>query len=126
MKKALSAVALLVACTAVVLATSVASAAPPVGQLCPQWDTGHLSANDQQSYTVTAPAGQLIVAVCVKAGSAQQGNGAEITLFDPGVSSVTISHPSGKAISHYSVLYDDKKDPPCDEKDPKCTPDDPK
>ena len=43
-----------------------------------------------------------------------------------GVSSVTISHTSGKAISHYSVLYDDKKDPPCDEKDPKCPPEDPK
>ena len=69
MKKALSALALLVACTAVVLATSVASAAPPLGQLCPSFDTGHLSANDQTSYTIYAPEGQLIVAVCVKAGS---------------------------------------------------------
>ena len=65
--------------------------------------------------------------MCVKAGSAQQGNGAQITPYVPGVTSVTISHTSGKAISHYSVLYGDKKDPQCDPKvDPKCQPEDPK
>jgi len=125
MKKALGAVALLIACTAVVLSAGIASAAPPIGQLCPDFDTGHLSANDQTSYTITAPEGQVIVAVCVKAGSAQQGNGAQITYFDPGVTSVTLEHESGKQISHYSVLYDDKKDPPCDPKVEKCDDPDP-
>ena len=89
---------------------------------CPDYDTGNLSANDQTSYTIQAPEGQVIVAVCVKAGSAKQGLGAEITPYDPGVTSVTIQHSSGKEISHYSVLYDDKKvPPPCT--DPKICPD---
>lgn len=114
MRKAFGVLALLVSCATVAVTVSVATAAPPLGQVCPNFDTGHLSANDQTSYTITAPAGQVIVAVCVKAGSAQQGNGAEITYYDPGVTSVTISHTSGKEISHYSVLYDDKTEPPCE------------
>jgi hypothetical protein len=74
-------------------------------QVCPDLDTGKLSANNQTSVTITAPPGQVIVQVCVKAGSAQQGEGPEITNFDPGVTSTTISHSSGKEISHFSVRF---------------------
>ena len=52
----------------------------------------------------------MIVAVCVKAG-AQQGNGAPSPLRS-GRDVGDARAPSGKPISHYSVLYDDKKDPP--------------
>ena len=80
---------------------------------CPLLDTGHLTdLNDQTSGTITAPEGKVIVQVCVKAGSAQQGEGPEITNFNPGVTSTTISHTSGKEISHYSVKYADAPPPP--------------
>jgi hypothetical protein len=46
-----------------------------------------------------------IAAVCVKAGSAKQGLGAEIYYYDYSQVSVTISPYSGKDISHYSVKY---------------------
>ncbi len=73
--------------------------------MCPNLDTGHLSAGNATSLTIFAPEGQVIVQVCVKAGSTQQGNGPEFTDFDPGVTQTTISHTSGKEISHYSVKY---------------------
>jgi LPXTG-motif cell wall-anchored protein len=60
-----------------------------------------------KSITLTAPAGKVIVEVCVKAGSTQQGNGPEVTTFDPGVKSYTIKHSSDKDISHYTVKYGD-------------------
>jgi hypothetical protein len=83
-----------------------------VDQVCPDLDTGHLSAGNQTSLVITAPAGQVIVQVCVKAGSAQQGDGPEFTNFDPGVTQTTISHSSGKEISHYSVKYGPPPGPP--------------
>jgi pyruvate/2-oxoglutarate dehydrogenase complex dihydrolipoamide acyltransferase (E2) component len=80
-------------------------------QVCPNLDTGHLSAGNQTSVTITAPEGKVIVQVCVKAGSAQQGEGPEFTNFDPGVTETTISHSSGKEISHYSVKFADAPPP---------------
>jgi hypothetical protein len=80
-------------------------------QVCPDLDTGHLSAGNQTSVTITAPEGKVIVQVCVKAGSAQQGDGPEFTDFNPGVTQTTISHTSGKAISHYSVKFADVPPP---------------
>ena len=83
-----------------------ASAAPAAGQLCPTWDSGRIDVTGNvTSITLTAPAGLVITATCVKAGSANQGLGAEITHYDPGVTSVTIWHTSGKELSHYSVMY---------------------
>ncbi len=83
-----------------------ASAAPPAGQLCPEWDSGRIEVSGSvTSITLVAPAGMVITATCVKAGSANQGLGAEITYYDPGVTSVTIWHSSGKDLSHYSVMY---------------------
>jgi hypothetical protein len=96
------------------LATIGIGAAGTVGaqeQVCPNLDTGHQSAGNQTSVTITAPPGQVIVQVCVKAGSAQQGEGPEITNFDPGVTQTTISHSSGKEISHFSVKFADAPSP---------------
>ncbi|MCI9869949.1 hypothetical protein [Arthrobacter humicola] len=58
-----------------------------------------------KSLEITAPDGLEIIAVCVKAGSAKQGLGAQIDYFYSSQLSVTISHYSGKDISHYSVMY---------------------
>lgn len=83
-----------------------ATAATPAGQICPAWDSGKIDVTgDVSSIELVAPEGMLITGVCVKAGSANQGLGAEITYYDPGVESVTIWHSSGKDISHYSVMY---------------------
>ncbi|WP_105552847.1 MULTISPECIES: hypothetical protein [unclassified Arthrobacter] len=88
-------------------AVAPASAAPPAGAVCPSWDTGHIDGSGGGTATIMAPEGMVITAVCVKAGSAKQGNGPEYTYYDPGVSSVTNWHSSGKDISHYSVMYSD-------------------
>lgn len=61
-----------------------------------------------KSITITAPEGKLISAYCVKAGSIKQGNGPEYVTLTPPQESVTISHSSGKDISHYTVTYVDK------------------
>jgi hypothetical protein len=77
-----------------------------VDQVCPDLDTGKIDPpGDPTSFTFTAPEGQVIVQICVKAGSAQQGDGPEFIDFDPGVTSATFSHPSGKEISHFSVKF---------------------
>ena len=83
-----------------------ASAAPPAGQICPEWDSGKIDVADGiKSLEVTAPDGLEIIAVCVKAGSAKQGLGAQIDYLYSSQLTVTISHYSGKDISHYSFLY---------------------
>lgn len=58
-----------------------------------------------KSITVTAPDGQLISGYCVKAGSLNQGNGPVYITVNPPLPTVTITHPSGKDISHYTVTY---------------------
>lgn len=60
---------------------------------------------DPLSVTITAPDGQLISGYCVKAGSLNQGNGPVYVVVDPPSKTVTISHPSGKEISHYTVTF---------------------
>lgn len=83
-----------------------ANAAPPAGQLCPTWDSGRIDvSNGIASLEITAPAGLEITGVCVKAGSASQGFGAQITYLDHSQPSVTLAHDSGKDLSHYSVMY---------------------
>jgi LPXTG-motif cell wall-anchored protein len=96
------------------IATGTVSAQQSVAvveQVCDDLDTGHLSANDETSFEITAPDGMLIDRVCVKAGSAVQGDGPEYTPYDPPVEEVTISHSTDKEISHYSVSYVPKPDP---------------
>ena len=77
------------------------------GQVCPDNDTGHISASTP-SVTVSAPDGKLISGYCVKAGSANQGLGPEFVTGDPPQKTVTITHSSGKDISHYSLSYVDE------------------
>jgi hypothetical protein len=64
--------------------------------------------NTTKSITITAPEGKLISGYCVKAGSIKQGNGPEYVTLNPPMASVTISHSSGKDISHYTVTFVDK------------------
>jgi hypothetical protein len=74
--------------------------------VCPNLDTGHLSANDQTTWLVEASEGKLLIAeICVKAGSANQGDGPETFPAEYPVTSVWISNSTGKDISHYSVRY---------------------
>jgi len=77
------------------------------GNVCPPGDSGKIDVpGDQLSVTVTAPTGYLINGYCVKAGSVQGGTGGPVfVVVDPPTKSVTITYPSGKAISHYSVTY---------------------
>ena len=71
-------------------------------QVC---DGTHIPGSGGPSIQVTAPEGQLITGYCVKAGSANQGYGPEYVTVDPPASSVTITHSSGKDVSHYVVSY---------------------
>lgn len=77
--------------------------ATPGGQVCAPLSSGKIdTTGDPQSVTITAPAGQLITGYCVKAGSANQGDGpVYVTLTQP-VASITFAAPSGKSVSHYS------------------------
>jgi hypothetical protein len=63
------------------------------------------------SFTYTAPEGKLIAWWCAKAGSANQGDGPESHTVNPPAESVTISHSSGKDLSHFSVKLVDKPKP---------------
>ncbi|MEF3404279.1 hypothetical protein [Agromyces sp. CCNWLW203] len=74
-------------------------------KVCDPLDTGHLKAGNKTSLEITAPDGKLIAEVCVKAGSVNNGNGPEYTTVTPPSKTYTISHSSGKEISHYSVRY---------------------
>jgi LPXTG-motif cell wall-anchored protein len=67
----------------------------------------HQSANDQKTFTVVAPVGKYIVSICVKAGSDKQGDGPYDFPIVGQPTSVLISHPSGKEISHWSATYAD-------------------
>jgi hypothetical protein len=89
------------------LAVSPASA-DNFGQVCTDLDSGKIDTHgDPQTVTVTAPAGKTIVSYCVKAGSINHGDGpVYVDLAEP-VSTLVIRHPSGKAVSHYSLAYGD-------------------
>lgn len=81
--------------------------------VCPELDSGKVDVSGEvHEITVTAPEGQLIGVYCVKAGSAKQGDGPVTVAIDPGVTELTITHPSGKAISHYSLGYTDPEPEP--------------
>ena len=78
-------------------------------QVCPAGDSGKIDVSGSQaSITVTAPDGKLISGYCVKAGSANQGLGPEFYTVSPPAKSVTITHSSGKDISHYSLTFVDE------------------
>lgn len=86
----------------------LAVAAEEEEQVCEGLDSGKIDVvGSDESLVITAPDGKLISAYCVKAGSAQQDEGPEYVDVDPPQEEVTISHSSGKDISHYSVAYVD-------------------
>jgi LPXTG-motif cell wall-anchored protein len=59
---------------------------------------------EQATLVVAAEPGYLITGYCVKAGSENNGYGPEYVKVDPPATEVTISHSSGKAISHYTLV----------------------
>jgi hypothetical protein len=72
-------------------------------QVCAGLDSGKIdTVGDPATVTITATPGYEITGYCVKAGSTQQGNGPVYVTVDPPRTSITISHPSGKDVSHYS------------------------
>lgn len=80
-----------------------AAAAPEV---CSPLTSGKVdTTDDPQSVTVTAPAGYQIRRYCVTAGAAPAGGGPVYVTVDPPRQSVTITHPAGKAVSHWSIEY---------------------
>lgn len=73
------------------------------GATCPK--DGKVDVTGEQvTLEVTAEPGYLITGYCVKAGSDKQGDGPVDVVVDPPAATVTISHPSGKAISHYTLV----------------------
>ena len=60
---------------------------------------------DLRSVTVTAPEGYKIRRYCVKAGAAPASGGPVYVTVDPPRQTVTITHPTGKAVSHWSIEY---------------------
>ncbi|MHA7190658.1 excalibur calcium-binding domain-containing protein [Arthrobacter sp. MDT2-16] len=85
-------------------AFATAHGAEPVEQVCGEGTSGKQDLNEPglSEVTLIAPQGQLIASYCVKAGSSKQGNGPETVVLPVPQSQVTISHSSGKDISHYS------------------------
>lgn len=76
------------------------------GQVCSGLDSG--KQNGEPPDPVVAPEGKLIDSYCVKAGSANQGDGPVYVTVSPPKESVTLTYPGGKDISHWSVSYVDK------------------
>jgi cell division septation protein DedD len=93
--------------------TASSQASEANDQVCPEGDSGKIDVSgNNASLTLTASEGKLIVGYCVKAGSANQGLGPEFYTVDPPAKTVTISHSSGKDISHYSLTFVDDEAPP--------------
>ena len=74
-------------------------------KVCDGLDSGKQDTTwDPASVDIAAPDGFLIDRYCVKAGSTLQDDGPMYVDIDP-VAQLTITSPSGKAVSHYSVSY---------------------
>lgn len=100
-KLALAASAALILTTATIPA--IATANPGGEQVCAPLTSGKIdTAGDPQAVTITAPAGSVITGYCIKAGSINQGDGPVYVDLETYAESLTIQHPSGKAVSHYS------------------------
>ena len=67
------------------------------------WSEQINTKDDPETVTVTAKDGYLIDKVCVKAGSAKQGDGPETKEYPGGELEVTFGHSSTKDVSHYMV-----------------------
>jgi len=89
------------------------------GEVCPAYGDGTGASGGTlkidteggpSSVNYTAPDGYLVSGYCVKAGSTSSDAGVEFISLDPPLKTVTISHSSGKAVSHHSVQL--VKEPP--------------
>lgn len=89
------------------MVVDIASAAPSEDRVCQPRDAHIHPGEGISEVTATAAEGQLIEGYCVKAGSANQGFGPEYVTLDSPVRTVTISHSSGKDISHFVVFFTD-------------------
>lgn len=101
--------------TLLVVASLALGIGPAVAQeaVCPALDSGKIDTpGEPASVTVTAPQGFLISGYCVKAGSDESGAGVEFVTVSPPQATVTISHTSGKAVSHYSYSLVEIETPP--------------
>ena len=106
-RRSISAVAgmSLVAGLGLVMVVPSASADQTPGQVCDGLDSGKQdTTGDPASVDISAPDGFLIDRYCVKAGSALQDDGPVYRDIEP-VAELTITSPSGKAVSHYSFSY---------------------
>lgn len=110
MKKLIAALSLMATCAVVALTVGVAVAVSAPQEVC-AGDKVELSGEDA-TITIDAPAGFLISAVCIKAGSTQQGCGISNQTFDPPLASITITGTCGKGISHYSLTLVPLPPPP--------------
>lgn len=80
-------------------------------EVCEGFDSEKIDVvGNQKSVTVTALEGKLIDGYCVKAGSDQsvEDGAVQFIAVSPPAESVTITHPSGKDVSHYALSYTDK------------------
>jgi hypothetical protein len=85
------------------ISVATASTAAAGGGVCGEGDSGKFEVDDGNKYLVIyAPDGYLIDGYCVKAGSGNQGLGAEYVVLDSPQAKVKIYHSSWKDISHYS------------------------
>lgn len=95
---------------AAVSITTAAAAQPAAATeaVCGPLDSGKIdTSGDPATVNVQAPDGFLIDGYCVKAGSANQDDGGPVYVDVHPTASVTFGHPTGKAVSHYSVSYTD-------------------
>ena len=112
--------AMVMALVATTLAMPQAALASGNDQVCQPQDDHIEPDGNYTEMTVTAPAGKVITGYCVKAGSANSGNGPEY-VDGLNATEVTFSHSSGKDISHYVVFYGDADDNNWEYADPTCT-----
>jgi hypothetical protein len=132
MKRLMIAVGMIVSvAVGTIAAGTLASSDPSDGQVCPagggwfkleasgNWEPsqpeGITASIDGPQATITVAEGVTLTGVCVKAGSAIQGDGPEswtdgIPLVGPG--ELTVWHSSGKDLSHISVAIEDSEPEP--------------
>lgn len=99
MRKTIGALALTVG----LLIGGAATAFAGADDVCGPLTSGKIdTTGDPDTVTMTASPGHLIDSYCIKAGSVNNGNGPVYIGVDPPAASLTVGHPSGKAVSHYS------------------------
>lgn len=101
------------ALTGIAVAPAGAATGSDNPQVCAPLSSGKIDVEGSvTSITYTAPAGYLIDGYCVKAGSVNNDNGPVYVEVNPPATSVTITYPNGKDISHYSVSLVKTTTPP--------------